>query len=164
MSHLGPGAVAPDFSLPRLGGGTVQLDEILARGPAWIFFLKSACPTCRIMAPFIERCHREMGDRPGSVVAVLEDSPAEAAAFAALYGWTLPVGIEESPWDVSTSYKLFTVPTNFVIGTHGLVTRVGAGFYRTELNETARELLAGAVNLQYELIRAEDGVPEFKPG
>ncbi|MDZ4805062.1 MAG: redoxin domain-containing protein [Candidatus Eisenbacteria bacterium] len=164
MSHLGPGAVAPEFSLPRLGGGTIQLDTLLARGPAWVFFLKSTCPTCLIMAPFIERCHREMGERPGSIVAIMEDSAEDAAAFAARYDWTMPVAVEESPWPVSSSYRLFTVPTNFVIGTHGLVTRVGAGFFRTELNETARELLAGAVNLQYELIRAEDGAPEFKPG
>jgi len=164
MSHLGPGAVAPDFSLPRLGGGTVQLEELLAKGPAWLFFLKASCPTCGILAPHIERCHLEMADRPGSIVVIMEDSVEDAGAFAARHGWTMPVAIEESPWPVSSSYKLFTVPTNFVIGTHGLVTRVGAGFIRTELNDTARELLAGAVSLEYELIRAGNGVPEFKPG
>ena len=164
MSHLGPGAVAPDFDLPRLGGGMLRLDELLAVGSVWLFFLKSSCPTCKLIAPFLQRFHEELGDRPGSIVAVLEDSPETVAEFAATHGWTLPVGIEESPYPVSSSYRLFTVPTNFVIGTHGLMTRVGAGFHRPELNETARELLAGAVNVSYELIRVDDGAPEFKPG
>ncbi|HEX7878580.1 MAG TPA: TlpA disulfide reductase family protein [Candidatus Eisenbacteria bacterium] len=164
MSHLGPGAVAPEFSLPRLGGGLIQLDELLAVGPTWLFFLKSNCPTCKLTAPYLQRFHEELGDRPGAIVAIMEDEPEAAAAFAATYGWTLPVGIEESPWPVSSSYRLFSVPTNFVIGTHGIMTRVGAGFHRTELNETARELLHGAVNREYELIRAGDGAPEFKPG
>jgi len=164
MSHLGPGAVAPEFSLPRLGGGLIQLDELLSVGPTWLFFLKSNCPTCKLIAPYLQRFHEELGDRPGSIVAILEDLPEAAAGFAADYGWTLPVGIEESPYPVSTSYKLFSVPTNFVIGTHGIMTRVGAGFLRSELNETARELLTGAVNREYELIRAGDGAPEFKPG
>jgi peroxiredoxin len=164
MSHLGPGAVAPEFSLPRLGGGYIQLDELLAMGPTWLFFLKSSCPTCQLIAPYLQRFHEELGDRPGAIVVILEDTAEAAAAFAATYGWTLPVGIEESPYPVSTSYQLFSVPTNFVIGTHGIMTKVGAGFLKSELNETARELLAGAVNREYELIRAGDGAPEFKPG
>jgi hypothetical protein len=158
MSAVGPGAVAPRFRLPRLGGGTVDLDDVLAAGPTWLFFMKSTCGTCRLGAPFVQRFHERCAGAAGpasagagpaaeanahpQILVVMEDSEADARAFADEFGWTLPVAVESAPWPVSADYGLYAVPSNFVVAPNGRIMRVGVGFYRTEWNNYARHLLA----------------------
>jgi len=88
---LDPGSPAPDFRLPRLDGGTVELQDILAKGPALIAFFKTTCPVCQFTFPFLARIHK-----PGtlSVYAVSQDD-------AGLY--------ECTAWD-NTKAKAQTAP------------------------------------------------------
>jgi peroxiredoxin len=163
MSAVGPGAAAPRFRLPRLGGGTVDLDEFLAAGPVWLFFMKSTCGTCRLGAPFVQRFHERCAGSPARILVVMEDAEADARAFANEFGWTLPVAIESAPWPVSEAYGLYAVPSNFVVATSGRVMRVGVGFYRTEWNDYARDLLANGPVSQG-LDEALVAVPGAGPG
>jgi peroxiredoxin len=175
MSAVGPGAAAPRFRLPRLGGGTVDLDEFLAAGPVWLFFMKSTCGTCRLGAPFLQRFQERCGAAEAGadaavagaahpqLLVVMEDSEADARAFADEFGWTLPVTIESAPWPVSEAYGLYAVPSNFVVATSGRVMRVGVGFYRTEWNDYARDLLANGPVAQG-LDEALVAVPGAGPG
>jgi peroxiredoxin len=163
MSAVGPGAAAPRFRLPRLGGGTVDLDEFLAAGPVWLFFMKSTCGTCRLGAPFVQRFHERCAGSAARILVVMEDAEADARAFADEFGWTLPVAIERSPWPVSEAYGLYAVPSNFVVATSGRVMRVGVGFYRTEWNDYARDLLANGPVAQG-LDEALVAVPGAGPG
>lgn len=45
-----------NFALPEVDGGTVVLDDLLARGPvALIFFRFAGCPACNIAIPYYQR-------------------------------------------------------------------------------------------------------------
>ncbi len=44
------------FSVPEVDGGTLSLDELVARGPAvLIFFRFEGCPACNLALPYYER-------------------------------------------------------------------------------------------------------------
>jgi len=51
-----PGDKIQNFTLPEVDGGAVELDALLANGPAvLIFFRFAGCPACNIALPYYER-------------------------------------------------------------------------------------------------------------
>jgi peroxiredoxin len=51
-----PGDVIENFELPDVDGGTVVLDELLAKGPVVLLFFRFAgCPACNLALPYYQR-------------------------------------------------------------------------------------------------------------
>jgi len=51
-----PGDKVENFTLPEVDGGTVELDALLANGPAvLVFFRFAGCPACNIALPYYQR-------------------------------------------------------------------------------------------------------------
>jgi peroxiredoxin len=51
-----PGDVVPNFSLPDVDGGVVELDALLAQGPVvLVFFRFAGCPACNLTLPNYKR-------------------------------------------------------------------------------------------------------------
>jgi peroxiredoxin len=153
---LDPGSPAPDFRLPQLDGGTVALQEILAKGPALIAFYKTTCPVCQFTLPFLERIHKA-GTLP--VYAVSQDGAEDTREFNREFGIALPTLLDSarSGYAVSSAFGISSVPSMFLIGRDGVVARVIEGWSKRDIESLGE--LAGA-----QVFRQGDNVPEWKAG
>jgi thiol-disulfide isomerase/thioredoxin len=132
---LHPGDLAPElavalddgsiYQLTDLDGAPIRLADL--RGKAvWINFWASWCPPCQQETPII----RDLADRyrdAGLVVvaiAVQETSPADIRAYAERYQLDYTIGFDASGY-VYREYKVFGLPTQFFIGTDGVIKSVG---------------------------------------
>ena len=80
---------APSVTLPRLrGGGDVSLAELRGRVVV-LNFWASWCDPCRHESPLLERWHRRIAPRGGTVVGIdALDVTSDALAFIRQYGLT----------------------------------------------------------------------------
>jgi peroxiredoxin len=150
------GSRAPDFRLPGLEGGTTALQEMLANGPAVIAFFKTTCPVCQLTLPFLERIH--LGGRL-PVYAISQDDAEDTRDFNREFGIALPTLLDSgrSGYPVSDAFGISSVPTAFLIGRDGVVSRVIEGWSKRDIGSLGE--LAGA-----QVFRQGDNVPEWKAG
>ena len=153
---LEPGSPVPDFRLPQLDGGVVALQEILANGPAVIAFFKTTCPVCQLTLPFLERIHKA-GTLP--VYAISQDDADDTREFNREFGIALPTLLDggRSGYPVSNAFGISSVPTAFLIGRDGVVSRVIEGWSKRDIGSLGE--LAGA-----QVFQQGDNVPEWKAG
>ena len=153
---LNPGDRAPAFRLPRLEGGEASLADLIAGGPVLLSFYKVTCPVCQLTLPFLERLHAA-GALP--IYAISQNDPEDTREFNAEYKITLPtlLDAEESGFEASNAYGISHVPTTFLVGVDGKISRVIEGWNSQEIEALGRE--AGVA-----VIRATDNVPAWKSG
>jgi len=122
------GFSAPDFTLDLLGGGQTTLSKL--RGRVVIVNLwTSWCPPCRAEMPAIQAAYVANKSRGLEVVAVnstVQDSEADAAAFAHELGLTFPIALDRTG-AVSARYLLRALPSSFFIDRRGLIRSVVIG-------------------------------------
>jgi peroxiredoxin len=126
-TSFGVGKPAPDFSLPRLGGGTVALSQF--RGSVVVVdFWASWCGPCREELPALEKLRKEYEPRGVRFVGVNIDDDREAAAHAAeQLGLTMPIALDTDK-QAAQSFQPPTMPTSFVIDRGGVVRFVHEGW------------------------------------
>jgi len=112
---LKPRMFAPPFSLPRLDGGRVSLDDYRGRR-LLLVFSSSSCPACDRVLPELEAFHRRSPDLP--MVMVTRGGPDEIRAKVAELGLTFPVALQQN-WEVSRKYRKFATPAAYVIDEEG---------------------------------------------
>jgi peroxiredoxin len=151
--QLAVGSTAPDFELTDANGRLHRLSDALARGPVALIFYKSECPTCQFTFPYIQKIVEKAGSGV-TVWGVSEDDVAETRRFAAQYGITFDILIDEYPYPVSASFGLEFVPGIFLIQPDGKVSVSDFGFTKAGLNQ-----IAG-----FEFFTASDGLPARRPG
>jgi hypothetical protein len=54
---------APDFSLPRLGGGEIRLSDYRGKKPVILTFFATWCPNCRRDMPAMSVVYGDISDR-----------------------------------------------------------------------------------------------------
>jgi len=114
---LAAGTPAPNFTLPRLDGGKLTLEEFRGK-KVLLVFSDPKCGPCDALAPQLERQHRALGD-----VQVLMVSRGEATANrlkAEEYGLTLPVVLQRQ-WEVSRDFGIFGTPVAYLIDEAGII-------------------------------------------
>lgn len=158
------GTRAPGFTLPRLGGGEVALPDRAVTGLTLVVFYKNSCPTCRLAFPFVQRMHEQVEPQGGRIVAVSQDSLAEAGSFAREFGLTMPIVVDGPAWPVSREYELVSVPTFYLLDRDGMVVRSTVGFGKQELRRMAVDLADSVGAPEPVLYRDGESVPDFKPG
>ena len=153
---LEPGSRAPDFRLPRLDGGAVALQEIVAKSPAVIAFFKTTCPVCQLTFPFLERIH-QAGTL--TVYAISQDDAEDTREFNRQFGLTLPTLLDSgrSGFPASNAFGISSVPSMFLIERDGAIARVIEGWSKQDIESLGE--LAGV-----RVIRQGDNVPEWKAG
>ena len=144
------GSRAPEFSLPRLDGGEIGLEEITAQGPALLAFFKISCPVCQLTLPFLERVH-QAGKL--AVYGISQNDAGDTRDFAQRYGVTFPMLLdsEKTGYAASNAYGISSVPTIFAIGRDGSIKQVTEGWRKQEM------AALGAIG-------PDDRVPEWKAG
>ena len=166
MAANEPGSRSADFTLPGLDRKTYTLGESLKGGPVLAAFFKSSCPVCQFTFPFLERFHRHFRETKAHIWAVSQDEREEARQFAAEYGLTMPVLLEdlENNYPVSNAYGLTLVPSIFLIGQNGEILHSSAGFVRKDLIQIARKLETLTGKKGFVPFRDDDDVPEWRGG
>jgi peroxiredoxin len=138
---LPPGTPAPSFTLPRLQGGELSLEEFRGK-KVLLVFSDPKCGPCMALSPQLEQAHRRSGD-----VQVLMVSRGEVEANREKveeYGLTFPVLLQKQ-WEISREYAMFATPVGYLIDEHGVIaTDVATG------TDAVRALLTRAIAGQRE--------------
>lgn len=162
MSLVSAGRVAPAFELRAIDGQRYELEEKLQQGPVLVVFFKVSCPTCQYMLPFVNRLRQRL---PGARIwGVSQDNERASRLFAAEFGITFPILIDEEPWELSDAYGLTHVPTYVLIASDGRVELSGDGFVRKDLLAIQDSLVRRFTVTLPPLFGSTEKVPEFKPG
>jgi hypothetical protein len=144
-TKAGLGTPMPDFSLPNLSGGTVNLTDLLdGERDLLLFFTDPGCHACSPLLPEIGRRQRDPGGAPRTVV--LSIGEAEAIRAKATEHGLGPVLLHED-FELPKSVGITGVPGALLVDRGGLVAgapAVGA--------EAVSRLLAATAPPSLELI------------
>lgn len=150
---------ATPFALPVTGleapdGSTVSSTAIHDGGPTLVIVGHLNCKTTRQTLPFIDRIHKD----GGRAMAMLQDSPEDAANGLAKLGLDLPFFCERDPYALTTGIGVATVPTLLFVEADGTVALTSEAFRRPDIEAFAERLGAPKP------VIANDTMPGFKPG
>ncbi|MFO0753626.1 MAG: TlpA disulfide reductase family protein [Thermodesulfovibrionales bacterium] len=117
----GPGAAAPDFTLPDAGGKKVSLAE--GKGKAILLhFWATWCGPCRAEMLSLSTLYREFRDKGLLVLAVSVDTSAKPVhAFLAEQNIPFPVLLDTEREVYFDTYAVFGLPTSFLINRDGVI-------------------------------------------
>lgn len=118
---------APDFSLPSLDGSNVRLSDY--RGKiVLVNFWYTNCAPCREETPALAATYKKLADQGFAIVGVNvrenerkgPDGDEDVRKFAIANGVTYPIALD-THGQVDRDYQVYTLPTSFLIDTHGNV-------------------------------------------
>ncbi|MGE7890107.1 TlpA family protein disulfide reductase [Bacillus cereus] len=118
------GKVAPDFELAKLDGTKVKLSDLKGK-KVILNFWATWCGPCQQEMPDMEAFYKE---HKGNVeILAINYTPSEKGGgeekvsnFAKEKGITFPVLLDKNI-DVTTAYKVITIPTSYFIDTKGVI-------------------------------------------
>src|SRR5436190_5607073 len=129
---------APSVTLPRLGApGESSLAAYRGRVVV-LNFWASWCDPCKSETPLLERWHRRIVARGGTVLGIDEqDVEGDALRFARRYGVTYP-SLRDGPGAQQKEFGVTGVPETILIDRRGRVASTDRGpvddeFFRTKL-------------------------------
>lgn len=89
---LKTGADAPDFELESVDGGTVRLQELLAKGPVVLYFYPADfTPGCTKQACMFRDIHSELSTAGIQVIGTSPQSPEQHRRFREQYNLPFPL-------------------------------------------------------------------------
>ncbi len=132
---------APDFSLPGRHNGTVCLDSL--RGKAVLVdFWASWCGPCQKSFPWLSAMYQRYGTKGFTVVAInLDKDRVAAEGFLEKHPAAFPVAFDPSG-DVAKAYKVWGMPSSFLISPAGAVLYSYAGFNPKHADEVEGRIRA----------------------
>lgn len=132
---------APALDLPKLdGAGKVALADY--RGKVVVLnYWASWCDPCRRESPLLERWHKRIAKRGGSVVGVdVRDIDGDARSFIQKYGLSYPQ-LRDKGGDTLDDLGIIGFPETFVIDKRGRIAAVRRGPVTDEFMQRAVEPL-----------------------
>jgi thiol-disulfide isomerase/thioredoxin len=118
-----------------------------------LFFFQTDCPTCQLIAPYLNRAAGE----GAAITGISQDDPDTTHAFVSAMSIRFPVEIDRD-LRLSRLYDPLAVPTLVVLDQDDRVVHTHPGFDKAALNTVAS--LLGTPPLAH----ANDGAPASKPG
>ena len=166
MSVAGvPGAFAPDFDLPIVGGGYRGLRDVVEPGGGIVVFFKDSCAASQLLLSHLNSLARALEREERLFLAIAQEDEATTRAFRDAYGLTFAVASENAPYDASVEYGVINVPTLFVIDGAGVIAERVEGFVKSEylaLGPAIEQALAlGDVP---PVLDSPESMPDLKPG
>lgn len=130
-----PLEAAPEFSLPLLAGGAVELAEL--RGKTVILdFWATWCAPCEVQMPILDALWRDQGDESLAIVGISVDTdlPAEIAAWIDERGFEYPIAFGDQ--DLALRYGVLGFPSLILIDPEGRIQARHTGVWsREEIEE-----------------------------
>jgi peroxiredoxin len=162
---LPEGSLAPDFSLMGIDGKEYRLSQALKQGPLLTVFVKTTCPACDLVMPYLQRLS-EAYRREGWQLWVVSQNFADSSRqYAERFGASFPVLVDEpEKWAVSHAWDPPATPTLFLIGRDGRVETVTWGFNKADLNEMAERIARHLGEPPKLVAQRDDGNPDARPG
>jgi cytochrome c biogenesis protein CcmG/thiol:disulfide interchange protein DsbE len=120
------GQLAPDFSLPTLGGGETNLSDYAGQ-VVLVNFWATWCPPCKAEMPDINAYYEARQDDGLVVLAVnAQEDTATVSSFIEATGFSFPV-LLDSDGRVEQQYQVRSFPMTFVIDRDGRVVYIHNG-------------------------------------
>jgi len=115
-----PGYLAPDFNLPGLTGGQVQLSSFRSQKPVWVNFWATWCPPCRAEMPEMQKIYEKYKDQIEIVGVDVQEDSTQVSKFVkdGGFGWTF---VLDGDANVSRNYYVSAIPTHLFIGRDGMI-------------------------------------------
>ena len=117
------GREAPDFLPAVQAGGKLPRLSGLKGKVVLLDFFATWCGPCVDAMPHIEELHRTLGAKGLQVVGISTESASVVAGAAAKFKVSYPLVSDENE-GVSTSYRVFALPTMILIDKRGIVREV----------------------------------------
>jgi peroxiredoxin len=114
---LPAGSAAPDFRLPRVGGGELSLSQYRGRR-VLLLFSDPKCRPCTALLPDLQRRYAA-GSEIDVVMVSRGDHAANASKIAELRV-TFPVVLQRQ-WEISRRYGMFATPIAFLVDEQGMI-------------------------------------------
>ena len=135
------GSNAPLFTLNDLEGKPFPLADQKGK-VVLIRFWSTQCKSCKEEMPKLEAIYQKLKPSGMTLVAInIKDTAEETAAFIEGMGLTFPILIDEGK-KVAKEYKVFGVPTSFLIDKEGTIReRFFGDLSETEIDKLVRPLL-----------------------
>jgi thioredoxin-dependent peroxiredoxin len=149
-TELAAGAPAPDFSLPRDGGGTVSLADFRGRPLVLYFYPRADTPGCTREAQAFSALQAGFAAGGAAVLGVSSDPVKKLDAFKRKYGLAIPLGSDETlsmlaaygVWVEKSMYGrqfMGVDRVTFLIGGDGRIARI---WRKVKVDGHAEEVLA----------------------
>lgn len=113
---------APDFALPALGGGTVDLASYRGK-VVLVNFWNTWCEPCKEETPALQTAYNDLSAQGLVVIGVnlanQEQKGAEdVQAFVDQYGLSYPIALD-TDGAVSRAFRLYPLPTSYFVDPQG---------------------------------------------
>ena len=114
------GLPAPEFALPRLGGGEIALHDL--RGKiVLVNFWATWCAPCEQEMPAMQRLHALLAPRGFELVAIsVDDDEAAVARFRERLGLSFPIALDREK-QAARDYQSLRYPETFLIDRDGIL-------------------------------------------
>ncbi len=152
MAGLGQGDIAPEFELPRDGGGSISLAALRGKPIVLFFYPKDDTKACTEEAISFSTLAKEFQEAGIALVGISPDSAKSHDRFTKKHGLTVALGADEDKaaanaygvWVEKSMYgrKYMGVErTTFLIDRQGVISRV---WEKVKVPGHAGEVLAAA--------------------
>lgn len=153
-----------DLLLTDTAGETRSTAQARKAGMLLLVFFKTACPTCQLTFPYLQKLAEGYKDSGTFTVwGVSQDDRQATQAFAEQFGITFPLLLDRDLWN-STTYGITNVPTLYLTDASGLVQRKVVGWNRAAMNEMSERVAAFLEREPVTVVAADAPVPSSKPG
>ncbi len=117
------GQKAPEFSLKDTKGNTVTLSSLKGK-VVLLNFWATWCPPCKAEMPAMSRLSQLLQNKGLAVIAISTDrSPQDVTKYLRENPVSFPVLLDPDLQVSKSSYKVFMVPTTFLIDKRGIIIR-----------------------------------------
>lgn len=113
---------APDFSLAKLGGGTISLSEFRGKKPVIVDFWASWCPNCRRDMPNLNRYYEKYKDKVEVIGVNLQENESTVKDFIDSRSISFKVALDPSGL-ASNAFGIQYTNTHFLIDKSGNLVR-----------------------------------------
>ncbi|NLY80174.1 MAG: redoxin domain-containing protein [Lysinibacillus sp.] len=118
---VGQGQVAPDFTLNTLDGESITLSELQGKKVV-LNFWASWCGPCKEEMPYFQEYYEKYAAEDNVEIIAVNlthmDKIEEVQEFVDIHSLTFPILMMEEK-NLQTTYKVFTIPSTFMINTKG---------------------------------------------
>lgn len=119
-------SLAPDFTLQKLGGGTISLSEFRGKKPVIVDFWASWCPNCRRDMPNLNRYYEKYKDKVEVIGVNLQESESTVSGFVAARGISFPIALDPAGL-ASSAFGIRYTNFHILIDKAGNLTRLIPG-------------------------------------